>query len=374
MVAKTTPDVLAGFDEFQRQLEQELQLKLSDVFQGFGDVWTVYDSPSSGGLFVTGMVAALPVTDAAAARAVVDRVQALLIEGLPPGSDDAGTTLNSLSFEGETIHYFSSSGFAVRYEGRPPFSPAFCLTERQLLIALHPQALKAHLRFVKSTAARFDPAEQIPSASGEFLSVLYIDTPRIGQVLYPVLPLLLKPAAAEWQAEGIPLDIAALPSARAVLPYLRETTATVVRRPDGLLIEQRNTLPLVLSLLALPHLGRGYLPNGTELFELHGQGNRPVGAPAVQLGAAEGEVIPVKVEEVGKPAPQEPSLLEKAARRSLPFLVRSVIPDDVEALIPPVIFQKLAEPPDPDEAARRAAERQRRREARAARRAARMAK
>jgi hypothetical protein len=376
IVVKTAPDTVAAFDEFQRQLEHELQLNWNDVFQGFGDVWTVYDSPSSGGLFVSGLVAAVPVTNSVAAQTVVRRFESLLAESLAPVSDDGGTTLNHIEFEGATIHYFSSTGYSVRYDGEPPFSPAFCLTDRHLLVALHPQALKAHLRFVTSAVPRFDAGQRIPAASGELLSAVFVDTPRIGQTVYSLLPFLLKPAVAEWQAQGMPIDIAALPSARAVLPYLRETTATVVRRRDGLVIEQRNTLPVLLALMALPRLSGsagGYLNGGSELINLHGTSREPVGAPAVQLGAAEG-VVPAKVEETEKPARKEPSAIEKAARRTLPVLVRSVIPDEVEGFIPPVVFQRMAEPPDPEQAAQRAAARERRKAERAARRAARMAK
>ena len=72
---------------------------------------------------------------------------------------------------------------------------------------------------------------------------------------------------------------------------------------------------------------------------LEGRHKATLGAPAVQLGAAEG-VVPAKAEEAAKPAVQEPTAIEKAARRTLPFLVRGLIPDEIEGLIPAQVFQQ----------------------------------
>ncbi len=376
IVTQAAPDMLGAFDEFQKQLEQELQLKLDDVFQGFGDVWTVYDAPSTGGLLLSGMVASVPVRDADRAESVFRRVTEMVAENLPLGSDGEGTTLKEIPFAGETIRYLNSTGYTVRYEGHPPISPAFCLTKQHVLFALHPLALKAHLRFLQSKEPRFSAVmkQKIPLSGGEHLAVLYADTPAIGRAIYPLIPLLAKTPLAELQAQGVPIDLGIVPSARAVLPYLQETAITVARQPDGLMIEQRNALPLWLALMFVPRLGGPWSEShDSEGILLEGRDGATLGTPAVQLGAAEG-VVPAKAEAPAKPDVKEPTAIEKAARRTVPALVRGLIPDNIEALIPGEVFQKLAAPPDPEKAAQRAADRQRRKEARAAKKAARLAK
>ena len=336
------PEILASFDEFQRQLELELQLSFADVLHGFGDVWTIYDAPSTGGVFLTGMVAAAPVNHPGAAQAVVNRLQKWLVDSLP--DDESGAALSSLAFDGVTIHYLNSP--------QSPFSPSFCLTDRQFLIALHPQAIKAHLRFLKSSAPRFDKnlASDFQPPQGDLLACLFVDTPQLGQAIYPLLPLILKLALKD----GSDFDIGALPSAHAVLPYLRPASAAMVRRPDGLFIEQRNTAPLTLAMLLLPRLST-MMPSRSFGDSLTGGGS-----PSVQLGAPEGGVVPANIEEPAKAESAEPSAVEKAARRTVPFFVRTWIPDQLEGFIPPDVWQKMAQPPDPEAAEQRAAERERR--------------
>jgi hypothetical protein len=385
IVAKTAPDALPGLKEFQRQLEIELQLTLDDIVLGFGDVWMVHDAPSNGGMLLTGLVAAAPVRDMSRAERVVERFKELLRESLPSDSDAGVSKLEELSFEGTTIYYVNSAGYYGDYGASTPFSPAFCLTKSHLLFALHPQALKAQIRFLGSAEPRFDASAKlrISNNGGDLLGAVYLDTPRIGQAVYPLIPFLAKSVIAERQFEGsAAIDLGSIPSARGVLPYLRETTVSLVRRDDGLVIEQRNTFPVLMSLLLLPHLSSGLggfiEPDGVMMLE--GKNKKEAGAPAVNLGAPGGGVVQAKVEappepqldanEVKKEPAREPTAVEKAARRTLPFLVRSVIPDEVEGFIPISVFERLAQPPDPEKAAQRAAERQRRKEERAARRAA----
>src|SRR5262249_55416419 len=158
-----------------------------------------------------------------------------------------------MTFQGATIYYVNS-GYDD-YGSSKPISPAFCLTKTHLLFALHPQALKSQLRFLASKEPRFDAAAKLKVANGgELLGAVYIDTPRIGRVIYPLTPFLAKSTLNEWRDQGTTLDLGAIPSARAVLPYLRETMFSLTRRNDGLLIEQRNTFPVMLSLMLLSHL------------------------------------------------------------------------------------------------------------------------
>lgn len=378
IVAKTSPQALGTVAEFQRQLEMELQLTMDDLVLGFSDVWTLHDAPSNGGVLLTGLVAAAPVREYARAERVVHRLHELLMESV--SAEGNGSRLEEMSFQGATIYYLNS-GYD-EYGSSKPISPAFCLTKTHLLFALHPQALKSQLRFLASKEPRFDAAAKLKlnGNGGDLLAGVYIDTPRIGRVIYPLTPFLAKSVLNEWRDQGMSLDLGSIPSGRAVLPYLKETTFSLIRRNDGLLIEQRNTFPVMLSLLLMSHFKSGMdgLLNHDGGMMLEGRKKKDGGAPAVDLGAPAGGVVQANVE--AAPEPQldpakkkeplrEPTAVEKAARRTLPFLLRSVIPDEAEGFIPNSVFEKIAQPPDPEAAAARAAERERRREERLKRRA-----
>lgn len=366
IVLKTTPRLLGAYDEFQKNLERELQFPLVDVFQGFDDVWTIYDAPSTGGFLFTGMVVAVPVRDPQRAELAYRRVLNIVDHGEAAEADVSQSSIQETSFLGETIQTFAPSASGELEDVDAPLLPSFCLTKQHLLFGLHPQALKAHLRMIRRAGPRFSDviARKVPATNGEPLAVVYIDQPRIGRVVYSAFPFLAKSMADELHSQGVAIHPADIPSAMSVLPYLQEASLTVLRRPDGLMIEQRNNWPLWMTMILLPQLKDG-LSRDSE------QGTM---APTVQLGTAE-SVVPANAE-TPSPDPQttEPSAVEKAARQMLPAVVRGLIPGDIDLLIPPEVFQKMAEPPDPEKAAERAEERQRRREERAARRAKRLKK
>jgi hypothetical protein len=363
---KILPWLVRGVDASSNQFQQDLQLSLGNLYNGFGEVWTLYNSPSTGGFLMTGLIASVPVQDSAQAKAAVNRIRELVKESMPADSDEWTTTWRETTFDGETIHFLNSTGnrsFAD-VEESSPYSPAFCVTKTHFLIAAHPQALKAHLRFAKTSDTRFSKTA-IPQIPGDALAQVYVNTPRIVQTIYPFLPLLLKPAFAEWQADGASIDLSVVPSAKGVLPYVREATATLVRRNDGLFIEQRNTLPVLAGLA----VGKRVL--NSQAFSGGGR-ESTAGGSGIQLGAPAGAdgVVQAKADQPAGPAkPTVESPVSKAARRSAPAFLRGLIPDVAQPFIPPDAFDKLAEPADPEMAKERAAERQRRIDARNARRA-----
>jgi hypothetical protein len=295
---------------------------------------------------------------------VVTRLKDLLIESLPHDENAGGTQFEDYEFQGTTI--YSHHPPAYGYGSEPGLPWAFCLSDTHFWLALHPQALKAQLRFLATNEPRFDATSklQLNGKSEARLTAIYFDTPGIGRAVYPLLPFALQASSEGLSA----FPSAEFPSARAVLPYLQESTFLVSRGDQGITLEATNMAPVIMALALAPQFGSSWHANG-DMLMMEGRNANPENGPAVDLGAAEGDVVQAKVEEPPKPALKEPSALEKAARRTLPFLLRDALPEQVESLIPPVVFERLAEPPDPEKAAQRAAERQQRREDRARRRA-----
>ena len=242
VVSEAHPPSGERFEQILDQLETELGVSFEDeLFPAFGDVWTLYDSPSAGGVLLTSGVATLEVRDEEQARAVFTKLMKIMEQAVTYERGQfgrrRGMSLEHQEFMGTEIYYINAVGEDM------PMAPAFCVTENHLLAALHPQALKAHLRFAGSDDANF--SKSVPSAAGgDLLCYSYVDAARATQLFYAFVPYWGQMVYSEIQREGVEIDIFTLPSARAILPYVGESTSTVLRTEDGILSESRRGLPL----------------------------------------------------------------------------------------------------------------------------------
>ena len=256
IVGNADPQSKEVLDLTIQQLEAELGISFEDdVFKAFGDVWTIYDSPSGGGLFVSAPVLSLEVRDKEKANKVFARLMKVLGDALPGEQGNQfrrrGVVLEQKKFLDHTLFYVNTIGDDV------PIAPTFCVTDKQLLVTLHPQTLKAHLRFLaakeQSFAARIGKDLKLPE--GELLSLTYFDAKKLVQFVYGVAPYLAQLAFSEMQREGFAIDISSLPSARALLPYIGTSLSVAVRTKDGILLESQSALPIPggsVGFLSLP--------------------------------------------------------------------------------------------------------------------------
>jgi hypothetical protein len=155
----------------------------------------------------------------------------------------------------ETIWYVNVVGSSDFF-----FAPSFCMTENRLLMAVHPQALKAHLRFLKSKQPTFAAklGKEIPLNEGELFFVSYADTKALVRYIYSIVPYMGQSMLSGMQEAGINFDVYSIPSASAILPYLQNAFSTAVRTREGLLLESQSPLPIpgISSLLPLfPTMG-----------------------------------------------------------------------------------------------------------------------
>ena len=74
--------------------------------------------------------------------------------------------------------------------------------------------------------------------------VSYIDTPELFKKFYPLAHGMATLICAEIQREGIDIDVSALPTASALLPHLSPDTGSVRRTADGILAENRQSVPV----------------------------------------------------------------------------------------------------------------------------------
>ena len=190
IVAVADPGSKAVLDEILKQFEKEIGLTLEkDLFAAFGDVWVLHDSKSAGGLFLTSLVASLEVRDPQKAEDVFSKLMDVVEEAMPGelrgGFRRRGIYLKQQQFMGHTIHYINTVG-----DDDVPFAPAFCLTNKHLLAAPHPQALKAQLRFLKSKQPNFTThfGKSIELPKGELLCLSYAETKSLMQMVYAFAP------------------------------------------------------------------------------------------------------------------------------------------------------------------------------------------
>jgi hypothetical protein len=232
----------AEFEEGIAQMEEGLGIKLEeDVFAAFGDIWTLYSSPSLGGVFITSPMMTLKVKDYEKAKVVYDRLMGFLDKILPKshGSmQDLG--LESFEFMGQKLHVINLPDDDI------PFAPTFCLTQKQLYISLHPQTIKAQFRLIKKNVPSFVQrlSKEIPVPKGDVISFSYLNTKKLGAYLYAAAPYIARLVAMKMKREGIDINIIDLPSAQAILPYLANSWFAVARVENGILFESQSPLPI----------------------------------------------------------------------------------------------------------------------------------
>lgn len=251
IVQAANPELGEQFDAGLSQAEGVLELSVrDDVMAAFGDVWTLYDAPSNGGVLASAPVLCLEVRDHERASRCFLRLMELIEANLPGDQfpdprRSHGAFLASHEFEvgGEThaIAFINIVG-----EDDVVVAPTFCLTESHLLFALQPQPLKAHLRFQAETAARkpLEFAADHPLRTRSLIHWSRVDTAAAMRYVVAASPYVGQMLASEVQGQRTEIDLFALPSARGLLPYLSESTGWIEVDPTGVTWGATNGVPI----------------------------------------------------------------------------------------------------------------------------------
>lgn len=375
LLARTNPLMVKVFDEGARELEAELHLNINkDVVPAFGNAWTAFSSPSEGGMLGSSLIVAIEVRDRAKAKTVYETLMQLVEQSLASSDPAVGSTteLHRHEFLGQTICHVSRQGWS--YGVAPSMVPTFCLTDTHMLFAVHPQAMKAHLRYRTTPRPGFDKIAKtkLSLANQDLLFASYSDGVRSTQILAGLVPFIGESLADMAQGSGVEFDSFTIPSIAALAPYAGDVALSVARQKDGLLLESRNP-QIGIAVLAAMGWTRTWLHGDYEvILESRRQrhqaavnvalGAPALGAPALgapALGAPAGQVVPAAAvaPAVAVPAPvvavpkEEPAAA--VARRAAPIVIRALVPENVQPMIPPDVFRILAEPPTPEMLQRR---------------------
>jgi hypothetical protein len=255
IAGKIDPRARLQLEQGLAQLENHLGIELSrDVFKALGDTWCVYSAPSEGGILVTGLTVVAPIRDRERLTKAEERLRlmAKAASEPPPGAGQFGPRRSSLTiadfeFRGNQIHFLNFIGEPI------PVAPAWCITDKELIVSLSPQTIKAHLSRADKAGSLADlpaVAKELRS-SGGLTSIAYTDTATTVRTLYPLIQFGFNAIASAVQQEGVQIDASLLPSAAAVLPHLNPSISTSTMAKDGLFMSQHGTLPMEFESLPL---------------------------------------------------------------------------------------------------------------------------
>ena len=250
-MAEVEPRAATEIKNELEQFEQRTGVDLREAIGSLGNNWTIHAAAADGGLM--GAAITVEVTDPAKLAAAQTALMAMASE-----SGRGDVTFAKTPFAGQTIfHATTNRGFL-------PFSPAWCVTEKQLILGLYPQAVKA----VLARQAQKEPAEKsladLPQVAAALagtaenkppLAITYFDSKALFEATYPSIQMMAPMLLREMSRPGFNrggglevqpsplLDPAMLPTARSISRHLQPSVTVVRRTASGLDIQTRQTLP-----------------------------------------------------------------------------------------------------------------------------------
>ncbi|MHB1036923.1 MAG: DUF1559 family PulG-like putative transporter [Pirellulales bacterium] len=237
------------------RMETELGFRLSeDLLQPMGDVWRVYNSPGEGGLVITGLTAVVSVRDRAKLEKTLTQLRNLVQQHADQlGGQSSNVAIASFKFRGQEVCFLNVAGEVF------PVAPAWCLTDKELIVATYPQMIKAYLSREAGAKTLADvPAVANLLKTGQNPVMLsYQDTKAVFRLAYPAVQVLAQLACSQMQRHGINVDISLLPSAATIERHLLPATSVVSRTSSGILIENHQSLPGGGGVAALAPLAVG---------------------------------------------------------------------------------------------------------------------
>jgi prepilin-type processing-associated H-X9-DG protein len=254
IASKIEPKAGDEIERHMRELNEHLGIDLrKDVVDSLGDVWCAYNSPSEGGLLISGFTGVVQVKDydklSAAHARLLALAQSAIAQGGPQvelaGPNGPGfappprprPSIEHFRFAEQDIYFLSAPDF--------PLAPAWCLTHKEFIVAAFPQQIKAYLSRgsdFKSLATVTDVVEAFKGAEGP-VSLSYVDGRRFLDYLYPLACVGVQMASRELAREGIDINVSMVPSAPTLYRHLRPSVTMVKRTDAGIETTSRGTIP-----------------------------------------------------------------------------------------------------------------------------------
>jgi hypothetical protein len=249
-MAEVEPRAATEIKRELEEFEQRTGVDLREAIGGLGDNWSIHAAAADGGLMAAAVT--VEVKDQAKLAAAQTALMAIA-----SGEGRGEFSFTKTPFAGQTIFH------ATAKRGYMPFSPAWCLTDKRLILGLYPQAVKAVLARERDGQAAGKSLADVPQvaaalagpAGNKPLAITWLDSKALFEATYPTIqvmaPMLLReygrvPYNRSGDLAGQPpplFDSAMLPTARSISRHLQPSVTVVRRTADGLDVETRQTLP-----------------------------------------------------------------------------------------------------------------------------------
>jgi hypothetical protein len=126
-----------------------------------------------------------------------------------------------------------------------PNTLAWCVTDKEFVLAMPAQSLAAHLKrpAPQETLAGAPAVAALLNAQPEPSSLMYINVPALFDQFYPMLSMMAPMFAPQLNALGIEFDPSVLPPAEAIRKHLLPNVAVVRQTRSGITLTERTALP-----------------------------------------------------------------------------------------------------------------------------------
>ncbi|MCG3132157.1 MAG: hypothetical protein FLDDKLPJ_02989 [Phycisphaerae bacterium] len=244
---QVSPEPRAAIEAGVMQASQMLQFHpVNDLLANVGDTWAIYDSPSHGGLLLTGVVLCGETKDAAALHRMLSRI----VQFVMPlaASHEVTLQLRQMKHGGHDINYLLVGGLPI------PAAPAWGFAGDRWVLGLNPQTVATALTQVDAQT-RGESLLEHPDFKAarsrlpkEITTVIYSDTRATYRVWYALRELAYTMVASLTAGSSAPFDLGAAPPYPEDLKGVRNFVAAYSHDSDGVLYAAYGAHPAAVIL------------------------------------------------------------------------------------------------------------------------------
>ena len=253
------PEVATPVNEGIAEVEKKIGMKIEeDLLGAFGDTWAAYDSPSSGGLWITGLTIVAEVKP----DSKLDKGLQAIVKAIAEAADaEDQVTVRQETYRDQKITFVNCPGVPM------PIAPAWTIYKDRWILALYPQMVRTALdRMMDKGPTLLDNPDfqrgykLLPKGAS---SVTYTDTAEGVRQLYSFALPIAQVLLSMGQGEGLELDGTVMPSLSCITKHLFGDVGCSATTPDGWMIVGHGPLPV-----EVPSLGEGgmLIPLGVSIL------------------------------------------------------------------------------------------------------------
>lgn len=257
------PDLRDGYQrEFVARFPEFAGVRLrEDLLQNLGTQVTLWNAPSQGGFWLTGLAGVWSLRDGRAFGEAMRTMMERMEQEAPTKARERAqgrrlsrnqVYLESFGHAERRVHWLDS------LDDDFPFGVAWAATDGNLVFGLQPQPVKDVLDGGEPPNPDRSLARlPIVNRRGKATVLVSIDAGQLLRTAYGPLTVLFQAASGEWQREGFDFDLADLPRLSALLPHTGREQLTLEPVEGGWALQRTGTLPMGDPLLVTLVVGLG---------------------------------------------------------------------------------------------------------------------